>query len=650
MATATTPQWGNTNCPQLQLTVNVSSQTATQVTLSWSLDYVAHGYAAQTSVSKAYTAVIDGSTVASGNFNINGISSTRNITSGTKTVTKSAGSQTITFSCSMGFNLSWGGVYGGTKSASGSLTVEGQTTYRVTYNANGGSGAPSAQTKTHGVSLKLSTVTPYRSGYVFQGWATTSTGGVSYNPGDYYTTNASITLYAVWGTTGYTVSYNANGGSGAPSAQTKQHGVRLRLSYTEPIRTNYIFLGWGTSAASTTVSYEPGDYYTRNADITLFAVWQYSYNAPEIMNVKSDRCDNTGNLDEEGTYGLVTFDWSTHSSVDDITIQYRPQSSSTSWTTVNVSASGTYGSVRRVIGGSFDIETAYEVRITVTDSNGDGYYDTTVPAMSYIIDFLKGGTGVAIGGPSSRDGFEVVLDTTFRGSVGIGTDAPTDNTVKVNRETRFDQAVEMWSGLKILEGNLGLSTDGQVGFATESSFNAFLERETSNSRPKFIQHVIMNNGIYLQGLDTSNSITNLLGLNSSNELELNWPPGGLRGRVFKRLFSGALRPGYSATISYGELAYYRMYGIKVYALASTNAEIVNALLIGARANPSTTTLSSQRIHFFSFYASGGAVGMHVASCTFNSNNSIRYDFGENTNLLTGTTNSLGNITEIWGII
>lgn len=71
-------------------------------------------------------------------------------------------------------------------------------TYTVSYNANGGSGAPSAQTKTHGTTLKLSSTVPKREGYKFIGWSTSSTGSTVYNAGANYTANAPVTLYAVW--------------------------------------------------------------------------------------------------------------------------------------------------------------------------------------------------------------------------------------------------------------------------------------------------------------------------------------------------------------------------------------------------------------------------------------------------------------------
>jgi uncharacterized repeat protein (TIGR02543 family) len=148
-------------------------------------------------------------------------------------------------------------------------------TYTVSYNANGGSGAPSSQTKTYGEALTLRTGTPSRAGYTFEGWATSPSGGVAYSPGDTYTDNAAVTLYAVWDedTPTYTVRYNANGGSGAPGNQTKIYGVTLVLSSVVPTYEDREFVGWGASADATTPIYQPGANYTANAGITLYAIW-----------------------------------------------------------------------------------------------------------------------------------------------------------------------------------------------------------------------------------------------------------------------------------------------------------------------------------------------------------------------------------------
>lgn len=171
---------------------------------------------------------------------------------------------------------------GGTMSVSTSYTIPALTSYTIKYSANGGSGAPSSQTKYYGKSLTLSSTKPSRTGYTFKGWATSASGSVAYASGASYTANASATLYAVWQANTYTVKYNANGGTGAPSNQTKTHGVTLTLSSTKPTRasenddgvvTTYTFKGWATSSNATTVSYAAGAKYTANASITLYAVW-----------------------------------------------------------------------------------------------------------------------------------------------------------------------------------------------------------------------------------------------------------------------------------------------------------------------------------------------------------------------------------------
>ena len=76
--------------------------------------------------------------------------------------------------------------------------IESLDSYPVTYDANGGSGAPAAQVKTHGAALTLSTTVPTRAGYWFKGWATSASGAAAYQPGGQYTQDASATLYAVW--------------------------------------------------------------------------------------------------------------------------------------------------------------------------------------------------------------------------------------------------------------------------------------------------------------------------------------------------------------------------------------------------------------------------------------------------------------------
>lgn len=153
-------------------------------------------------------------------------------------------------------------------------------TYTVSYNANGGSGAPSNQTKQHDITLTLSSTKPTRDGYTFAGWGTSATDTVvKYSAGGQYTGNASITLYAIWTNAAkLTLTYNANGGSGAPSSQTHLMNTTSKISGAIPTRNNYVFLGWSTSSTATRPTYIIDGQYTNNSfrdgdTFYLYAVW-----------------------------------------------------------------------------------------------------------------------------------------------------------------------------------------------------------------------------------------------------------------------------------------------------------------------------------------------------------------------------------------
>ncbi|MBR5232572.1 MAG: bacterial Ig-like domain-containing protein [Clostridia bacterium] len=170
-------------------------------------------------------------------------------------------------------------------SMSGSIPFKFGPVYTISYSANGGSGAPTAQSKNYGINITLSTNIPTKEGYTFLGWALRSSAtSPAYEPGDTFAVDANNTLYAVWEPIGYSILFNANGGSGAPVQQIKIHGQTLTLSTTKPTREGYTFLGWSTSNTATTATYQSGGSYTSNAPAMLYAVWKkntytVSYNA-----------------------------------------------------------------------------------------------------------------------------------------------------------------------------------------------------------------------------------------------------------------------------------------------------------------------------------------------------------------------------------
>ncbi len=290
-----------------------------------------------------------------------------------------------------------------------SFTVPAWTSYTVSYNANGGTGAPSSQTKWKNQTLTLSSTNPTRTGYTFQGWATSASGSVAYAAGASYTANAAATLYAVWKANTYTVKFDANGGTGAPANQTKTYGATLTLSSTKPTRTNYNFLGWGTSASATTVSYAAGASYTANAGITLYAVWELAYTKPRITNYSAVRGTYDGSTfaeDSSGAYIRVMFSYE----CDAQNIEYEVNITDSNGNEANVLH--VYG-VRepskdvvlyRDISAISSTEASYTVSIWVGDGIDSTEVYTTLNGEAYTVDFLAGGKGVAFGKPAELEG------------------------------------------------------------------------------------------------------------------------------------------------------------------------------------------------------------------------------------------------------
>lgn len=91
---------------------------------------------------------------------------------------------------------------GGSYGHNAATTMKAQWTvnkYTIAYNANGGTGAPASATKNHGATYTISNTEPTRTNYNFVGWATSPSATVAtYQGGNSYTTNAPLTLYAVW--------------------------------------------------------------------------------------------------------------------------------------------------------------------------------------------------------------------------------------------------------------------------------------------------------------------------------------------------------------------------------------------------------------------------------------------------------------------
>ena len=156
-------------------------------------------------------------------------------------------------------------------------TITISNPYTVSYNANGGSGAPGSQRKVTGINITLSSTTPTRTGYAFNGWNTASNGsGTNYAKGATYSANASATLYAKWTANKYTVTLNQQSGSGGSSSVQATYGSAMP-SATMPTRTGYTFNGYFDATSGGTKYYNANGSSAKNWDktaaATLYAQW-----------------------------------------------------------------------------------------------------------------------------------------------------------------------------------------------------------------------------------------------------------------------------------------------------------------------------------------------------------------------------------------
>lgn len=82
------------------------------------------------------------------------------------------------------------------------VTDTSQQDITLTYDANGGTGAPASETKTvtkgQSATFTVSSTVPTREGYTFKGWSTVKGGEVAYTGGNSITISKDTTLYAVW--------------------------------------------------------------------------------------------------------------------------------------------------------------------------------------------------------------------------------------------------------------------------------------------------------------------------------------------------------------------------------------------------------------------------------------------------------------------
>ena len=153
--------------------------------------------------------------------------------------------------------------------------------YNINYDANGGIGNVNSQNNLNaGSKITLAKSGFTRNGYVLSGWsenknaltADYSLGLTTYVRTMDSTSNKTVILYAVWSERKvYTVTFNANGGSGKMASQEFVGGVEQALNYNKFSRIGYTFNYWVDQNNKT---YSNGQKIKINNDLVLYAVWK----------------------------------------------------------------------------------------------------------------------------------------------------------------------------------------------------------------------------------------------------------------------------------------------------------------------------------------------------------------------------------------
>ena len=114
-----------------------------------------------------------------------------------------------------------------------------------------------------------------RTGFTASGWYTTaSTGGSKVgDAGDSYTPTVTRTLYFRWSANSYTVTYDANTGTGTMATQTITAGTEFELAVNTFEKTDFLFDGWYENSGSTGTRYSAGGLVTLYANKTYYAKW-----------------------------------------------------------------------------------------------------------------------------------------------------------------------------------------------------------------------------------------------------------------------------------------------------------------------------------------------------------------------------------------
>lgn len=184
-------------------------------------------------------------------------------------------------------------------------------------------------------------------------------------------------------------------------------------------------LSSGTKAVTITVTDSRGRKATATRTITVIA-----YSAPTIRGLSPVRALADGTANYDGQYGKIGFSYSVATiggkNESRYTLEYKGRDS-TEWIQIQAGTGYTL-STSILTGPVMDVDSAYDVRLSVTD-----YFTTTrktveIPTAFTLLDFNASGRGAAFGKVSElADGLEIGLDMSIYKDIFMGGSKRTDD-------------------------------------------------------------------------------------------------------------------------------------------------------------------------------------------------------------------------------
>ena len=189
---------------------------------------------------------------------------------------------------------------------------------------------------------------------------------------------------------------------GADGAQRAENWAELALDTA------------GSITVPVTVTDSRGRIATRDLLLTAAA-----YSAPSLTGLRSLRCDANGTANENGVCFAARF-----TAVGSTLEGKNPLTVTCAWKKVTDAAYGAAQVLTQdggVLAASLEPEASYEVKYTVSDAFHTLEYRDYISSTAYLLHFLKGGTGIAVGKAAEAENlFDVGLNTSFRRDAEVG--------------------------------------------------------------------------------------------------------------------------------------------------------------------------------------------------------------------------------------